>query len=805
MATVENYWAKNFDERSKNEEEEELLVFGYSCKLFRDDEKALYIDQGRHLIPWMNDDSLMIDRYDVRGYLHDLTLYEPKADSNPTAGFTPEEKRIEQICDEERYLALRKDLTEEQMYHEEELKRLKAALASDGAYHEIGFTYENEAENTQSSTSSEEIKEEADEQYVVPQGLTLPNGIQLPPTMKLHTIIEKTALFVAQHGGQMEIIIKMKQSSNPQFDFLSFDHALNPYYKHLVSSIKSGKYVPLKAPVKDDDDDDDDPDGHYLHPSLFAAKSDNTPMSLPNIQFRCDENDAYSLLVKNLKNKLSEPKSSTASPLRSAPPTEPARIFPSQPNLEPFGMHRLSSESSDQPPPPGEGPALLLPTTQGSVTNSPFGMLDPSSHIIPPPPDVQPIIDKMATYVAKNGDDFETIVKSKGDKRFEFLLPWHEYHSYYLFKKHIYSEQKKRENLSQQQIIESANISDQDSSKDGHDDDSKKSKNKVATPVSFSIKAKDMDTLHLEKKKTILLLDDDSGEEHEDKQNSDSKKTESEEIIQSANPVISPNEIAITVENEEKPRKLTQEELEAKLAEEKLKDKLAAAAREKLAQQSRDRQLQLERKRKAALFLNKLKDSGPVDETAVQSESNATDSNDKSKQSPVSSLVASPSDTHDLRSPFLSLPSSPLPTSNENDFKSSSGSRHGDSERLARFLAESGSLSIQKMKSRSRRRSPSPRSHHKHHYSPSRGSSKSKKRSRSKSRSDHKKRSRSRSKSRSHKKRHKSSSKSPSKSKDDRSKTPPAAYSLIRRSKTRSPSPRRYRYGFPMKHKSRRK
>lgn len=43
--------------------DEELLMFGYQCNVFRDDEKALFIDQGKHLIPWNGDDAIMIDRY----------------------------------------------------------------------------------------------------------------------------------------------------------------------------------------------------------------------------------------------------------------------------------------------------------------------------------------------------------------------------------------------------------------------------------------------------------------------------------------------------------------------------------------------------------------------------------------------------------------------------------------------------------------------------------------------------------------------------------------------------------------------
>lgn len=53
----------------------------------------------------------------------------------------------------------------------------------------------------------------------------------------------------------MEIIIKTKQSKNPQFEFLHFEDPLNHYYKHMVSMIKSGKYKPKEAKEEDDQDD----------------------------------------------------------------------------------------------------------------------------------------------------------------------------------------------------------------------------------------------------------------------------------------------------------------------------------------------------------------------------------------------------------------------------------------------------------------------------------------------------------------------------------------------------------------------
>lgn len=40
----------------------------------------------------------------------------------------------------------------------------------------------------------------------------------------------------------MEILLKMKQAENPQFNFLSFDNDLHPYYRHMLTAIKNQRY-----------------------------------------------------------------------------------------------------------------------------------------------------------------------------------------------------------------------------------------------------------------------------------------------------------------------------------------------------------------------------------------------------------------------------------------------------------------------------------------------------------------------------------------------------------------------------------
>ena len=59
------------DQPPIGEKHQDLLIFGYHCKLFRDDDRARAVDAGEHLIPWMGDENLKIDRsVEPQGYPH---------------------------------------------------------------------------------------------------------------------------------------------------------------------------------------------------------------------------------------------------------------------------------------------------------------------------------------------------------------------------------------------------------------------------------------------------------------------------------------------------------------------------------------------------------------------------------------------------------------------------------------------------------------------------------------------------------------------------------------------------------------
>lgn len=631
---------------------------------------------------------VLTDRYDGRGHLHDLSEYDAEYSTwNRDYQLSEEEARIEALCDEERYLALHTDLLEEEARQEEEYKRLSEALAEDGTYNAVGFRYGSDYYDPSEPTEEEEHQptkqreaaqtenvEENEEPFVAPPGLNVPSDVELPPTAKMHAIIERTANFVCKQGAQFEIMLKAKQARNSQFDFLRFDHYLNPYYKFIQKAMKEGRYAApsenkadekkhSKVKSEEEDDDDDDDDGNYLHPSLFASKKCSRLEELMKPLKVVDPDHPLAALVRKAQsdNNSSTPQSTDGAAVQtsqveySSDSTVAAMYYsyymlpdgtyclaPPPPGIDvatyynalPAGVTVSSTTGvASVPPPPGTTPPPPPDTTESSSgltsTTTSSSTIAPVVAIIPPPPDIQPVIDKLAEYVARNGIKFETSVRAKNDLRFEFLQPWHQYNAYYEFKKQFFLQKESSDNsqgVSSSEDVPADTATDTSSETqfaDEHtpEDASEPSAKGVPgtkkdvppsktvsdgklvkasfAPISFAIKAKENDLLPLEKNR--VKLDDDSDEEEE----------EGKEGQENANNASNhtPTVTTPTPAEEKKPQ-LTQEELEAKQAKQKLEDRLAAAAREKLAQaskESKEKQLQAERKRKAALFLQTLK------------------------------------------------------------------------------------------------------------------------------------------------------------------------------------------------------
>ncbi|XP_049593657.1 splicing factor, suppressor of white-apricot homolog isoform X2 [Syngnathus scovelli] len=638
---------------SDSEKYADLLVFGYACKVFRDDEKALYHEHGKHLIPWMGDKRIMIDRYDGRGHLHDLSEYD-SGSWNTSYQLSEEEARIEALCDEERYLAFRTDLMEEEARQEEEYKRLSEALADEGTYNAVAFKYTAEYYDPSQPTEEEDANkraaeaepEENEEPFVAPEGLEIPPDVELPATIKTHNIIERTATFVSQQGAQFEIVLKAKQSGNSQFDFLRFDHYLNPYYKHILKTMKEGRYnatsnnKPEQTEENDSDDSDDDGDGNYLHPSLFAPKKCSRLEELVKPLHVMDPDHPLAALVRKARAERNGLAAVQTVAEEAPDPAAPAAVtqYAADPNASAvyYGYYMLPDGTyCVAPPPPGVDASAyyssvtssgMTPTTASGAFPHPAisGNIDAASQasqvtasaapvgipgisnfkaeapvvtaaaapaIIPPPVDIQAVIDKLAEYVVRNGLKFEASVRAKNDPRFDFLQSWHQYNPYYEYKKN-YFMQKEGKSLSE--MAEGGNLLSDESASD-----SKMNKASFA-PICFAIKSKENEMLSLEKNR--VRLDDDSDED---------KLLEGERIqevvVVSAEPV---EKEPPPVSAPEEKRCLSLQELEAKQAKQKLEHRLAAAAREKLAQaskESKEKQLQAERKRKAALFLQTLR------------------------------------------------------------------------------------------------------------------------------------------------------------------------------------------------------
>ncbi|KAH8400569.1 hypothetical protein KR222_007110 [Zaprionus bogoriensis] len=711
----------------------ELLVFGYACKIFRDDEKAREMDHGKQLIPWMGDVNLKIDRYDVRGALCELSTYEapPGGYGNRLEYLSAEEQRAEQLCEEERYLFLYNNEEELRLQQEEDLKRLQQET-SGGNYSQVDFQYDGQSATPAAASPATDATTPAEESelpYLVPPNLLVAPtpGMQLPETMKQHAIIEKTARFIAMQGAQMEILIKAKQANNAQFDFLSQGGQLQPYYRHLLAAIKQGKYSPSLDCAPDKANAQAESDARTSSP-----KRSQQVITVPTIKYKPSANCAYTQLISKIKGVPlqavlddevgSQHSAGTASPTPSCKSESQGHSQSSSAagttttgtageftpvllqyngstfaheeenandaipkvellkNTSALALAQNYSSDSDEDDDDNDGDDAADEDAHGdensnsaqkrkaNISNSQpaAAALAPPALLTFPLPEetLRHIIDKTATYVIKNGRQFEETLRTKSVERFNFLLPEHKFYPYYMYKiTGDVDAASKEEKTRKAAAVAAALVS-----KKGLNQATAAAATSAAAekaPVCFSIRARD------ENAPLQSTLPQEASDEDEDgkaKTNAEQtragmpdsvqraiKQVETQLLARSGGQKASAGAATATATGTAAPLK------EQRQAEERVKDKLALIARDKLnGMISREKQLQLERKRKAMAFLNQIKAAGSegsmsIATDAARSDSDAAianmngDSNDSVRSIPITYF--GPDDDEDEEEP----------------------------------------------------------------------------------------------------------------------------------------------------------
>ncbi|KAK6946975.1 SWAP/Surp, partial [Dillenia turbinata] len=444
---------------------------------FDDDTNAAFVNASDALVEW---NSLLIDRYDVRHLLHAPSPPRPRrhASSSPPP-CQPDESEL----DYERYL----DLPPPSDEHESDNN---AEAVNDGAHHAVAFSYGNDDDSTNQKSAEAGLASSGfHPPFPVPESL-LDNLVSLsclsfrclelgwrsfhkrlpftgtlipfdvmtkgpcstllrkkpfflssvvqPPTEKIHQIIARTAMFVSKHGGQSEIVLRVKQGDNPTFGFLMPDHHLHAYFRYLVDHQEF-----LKPDVGDKSQEE-----KKSVPEI--SRVGNGALSLLGYMHGEDDEGAAEEAVESKKN--GSDGSYCASSLAGSHESDRAETahvtgsgeatsmpaLPSKEKVPACGRVYSTNKLKAGPTSKFKKDHELLGSVNASADKSRVSALPGISKIetvvLEPPSELKRLVDTVLEFIVKNGKQFEAVLIEQDRKngRFPFLIPSNRYHPYYL-------------------------------------------------------------------------------------------------------------------------------------------------------------------------------------------------------------------------------------------------------------------------------------------------------------------------------------------------------------------------------------
>ncbi|KAF3620401.1 putative splicing factor, suppressor of white-apricot -like protein isoform X2 [Capsicum annuum] len=435
----------------------DLEVVGRHALLFDDDSTAAFVNSGEALVDW---NSLQIDRYDVRHLLSGPPPSRRRSQSSSSL-VNSVDASIQLELDHERYLDLPSPSDEPGSIQLEldHVRYLDLPLPSNepeveegeepadaGAYRAVGFSYGNTDDFADRKSSEAQESSDFRPSFPVPESL-----LQcLPPTEKLHQIIARTALFVSKHGGQSEIVLRVKQGDNPTFGFLMPDHALHAYFRFLVDHpelLQSDSDLNTQGEGKNTSNEHKEHDGVggalSMLGSVYGFGEDEEPANgddpgsrvssapvdvsdISNISRPLERAESSSKAFENGVREKDE-KVSTHS-LRSGKDKEKT------PAMKTNNLISASKSGSRRSTRKEDNSSSLAASKKTKLDISGLGAMTKPGPLVEPPSELKKLIDKIVEFILKNGKQFESTLMEQDSKhgRFPFLLPSNQYHPYYL-------------------------------------------------------------------------------------------------------------------------------------------------------------------------------------------------------------------------------------------------------------------------------------------------------------------------------------------------------------------------------------
>ncbi|RLN23779.1 hypothetical protein C2845_PM07G19830 [Panicum miliaceum] len=402
----------------------DLEIVGRHALLFDDDATAEVVNSGGSLVPWaaVGAADLLLDRHDVRHLLDCVPPRPRRAYSQAILSVPSSDGVSEAELDRERYHDL--------LGGGEDEGSGDAAPSGNGTdtrqtdYSSVPFSYGSSAGSKDPYSLGSYYRPS----FYVPERLLN----KLPPSEKAHQIIARTALFVSEHGGQSEIVLRVKQGNNPAFGFLMPDHNLHSYFRYLVEHPQL---------LKDGADAVDMSKGKKIegeHASSGGA------LSLLGTAYDSGDEDEGTL----------PPGSKGMDPGNTMTPdaqghVKPASTIPD--NKDQSALSEAAAASAKSKPilmkknpmitgniiitaPREEVKDAITASTSAKSQNTNSGLSETKEMILEPPSFMKRTMEKIVEFILTNGKEFEAklIEQDRTTGRFPFLLSSNPYHSYYL-------------------------------------------------------------------------------------------------------------------------------------------------------------------------------------------------------------------------------------------------------------------------------------------------------------------------------------------------------------------------------------